>query len=208
MKPIEFWVSVGSTYSYLTVSRLPRIEAETGLTFTWRPFSVRAIMLAMDNVPFARKPVKARYMWRDIARRAAMYGLAPQLPAPYPLVEFDLANRVAIVACQEGWCRDYIRETYRRWFEHGEPAGAMPNLDASLAALGFDPEAVIDRANRPETEAAYLAATEEARARGVFGAPSFVVGDELFWGDDRLEDAISWALAGNVRRPAPLVAVG
>lgn len=208
MQPIEFWVSVGSTYSYLTVSRLPRIEAETGIRFVWKPFSVRAIMLEMDNIPFARKPVKARYMWRDIARRAQMYGLAPQLPAPYPLQEFDLANRVAIVAAQEGWCSDYVREAYRRWFDLGEPAGGRANLDATLASLGYDPEQVIDRANRPETETAYNAATEEARQRGIFGAPSFIVGEELFWGDDRLDDAISWHRRGAVRPAEPEMAIG
>lgn len=208
MQPIEFWVSVGSTYSYLTVSRLPAIEAETGIAFVWRPFSVRAIMVEMDNIPFARKPVKARYMWRDIARRAEMYGLSPQLPAPYPLAEFDLANRVAVLAAAEGWCRDYIREAYRRWFEQGEAAGGMANLDGTLSSLGYDPRDVIDRANRPEVETAYLAATDEARGKGIFGAPSFVVGDELFWGDDRLEDALSWATRGAVRRQEAAVPAG
>jgi 2-hydroxychromene-2-carboxylate isomerase len=208
MKKIEFWVSVGSTYSYLTVARLPAIEAATGLKVVWRPFSVRAIMLEMDNIPFARKPVKARYMWRDIARRAAMYVLNTRLPAPYPLAEFDLANRVAVVGQQEGWCRDYIRETYRRWFEGGAPAGSSPNLHDSLAALGHDPAAVIDRANLPATEIAYHSATEEARSRGIFGAPSFLVGDELFWGDDRLEDAIAWARFGRVGQPEPAVTAG
>ena len=66
----EFWISIGSTYSYLTVSRLPAIEETTGIRFDWRPFSVREIMIEMDNIPFATKPVKAAYMWRDIDRRA------------------------------------------------------------------------------------------------------------------------------------------
>jgi 2-hydroxychromene-2-carboxylate isomerase len=195
MASIEFWVSIGSTYSYLSVARMPAIEA-AGTKVAWRPFSVRAIMLEIGNVPFVGKPVKAAYMWRDIARRAAAHGLKPNLPAPYPLSEFDLANRVAIVAETEGWCRDYIRETYRRWFELGEAAGGRANLDATLASLGHDPEAVIDRANTGATEAAYLAATEEARGHGIFGSPSFVVGDELFWGDDRLDEAVEWARRG------------
>jgi 2-hydroxychromene-2-carboxylate isomerase len=188
----EFWISVGSTYSYLTVSRLPEIETTIGVSFDWRPFSVREIMIEMDNIPFAKKPVKAAYMWRDIERRAKMYGLHPVLPAPYPLQEFDLANRVAVVARQEGWCRDYTVETYRRWFEKGEPAGGLANLNATLQRLGREPEATIRKANTDEIQSAYKAATQEARNRGIFGSPSFCIDGELFWGDDRLEDALSW----------------
>lgn len=199
MKPIQFWFSVGSTYSYLTAMRLARVEAETGVSFDFRPFSVRAIMIEMDNVPFAKKPVKARYMWRDIERRAGKYGFPAAVPAPYPLAQFDLANRVAILGRQEGWCRDYVTATYRRWFQQGQPAGSDPNLSESLIEIGQDPERVVRLANAPEIEAAYLKATDEARALGIFGVPTFVVGQELFWGDDRLEDAISWYRTGAVR---------
>lgn len=192
MPAIEAWLSIGSTYSYLTVMRLGRVARETGIAFDWRVFSVRAIMVEMQNIPFATKPVKAAYMWRDVERRAQRYGLSPRLPAPYPLAEFDLANRVGIVARDGGWLAPYMVATYRRWFEAGQPAGAAPNLADSLREVGQDPSMVIERAQSDETEAAYLAATDEARARGIFGAPSFVVGGELFWGDDRLEDAIAW----------------
>ena len=202
MKHIEFWFSIGSTYSFLTVSRLPAIERETGIRFDWRPFSVRAIMLEMNNIPFANKPVKARYMWRDIERRAAMHGLKPTLPAPYPLTEFDLANRVAVLARAEGWCHDYVTATYRRWFLAGEPAGSEPNLGDTLRELGRDRDEVAGRAMSEAIGTAYLEATDEARSRGLFGAPSFVVGDELFWGDDRLEDAIAWFREGRLRGSA------
>src|SRR5215216_4276596 len=81
----------------------------------------------MDNIPFANKPIKAAYMWRDVERRAAMYGLNPKLPAPYPIKELELANRVAIVAAEEGWIEAYAQAAYRHWFEAGEPAGSEPN---------------------------------------------------------------------------------
>lgn len=199
----EFWFAIGSTYSYLTVSRLPALERSAGIEFDWRPFSVREIMTEMDNIPFATKPVKAAYMWRDIARRAEMHGLRPRLPAPYPLQEFDLANRIAILARQEGWCRDYVTATYRRWFEHGEPAGGPENLEAVLDSLGRDPLAIAERARAPEIGEAYAEATGEARERGIFGAPSFVIDGELFWGDDRLEDALHWLRRGGGQPSEP-----
>lgn len=189
---IDFWFSIGSTYSYLSVMRLAQVEAQAGVGFHWRPFNVRAIMIEMDNIPFARKPAKAAYMWRDIERRAAMYKMAPRLPAPYPLAELERANRVAVIAANEGWCAAYTRETYRRWFELGEPAGSEPNLSASIAKAGAEPGRVLRDADSDSAKIGLAAATEEAKALGIFGSPSFVVDSELFWGDDRLEDAIRW----------------
>ena len=198
MKKPEFWFSVGSTYGYLTVARLPKIEAAEGISFDWRPFNVREIMIEMDNVPFAKKPVKATYMWRDIERRSVMYGLHPTLPAPYPIQEFDLANRIAVLAREQGWCREYVTETYRQWFEHGKAAGGADNLETTLGTLGHNLNTVIAEAGSDGIAEAYRDATQEARNRGIFGAPSFVVDGELFWGDDRLEDALSWHKTGRV----------
>lgn len=189
---VDFWFSIGSTYSYLSVMRLAGVSAETGISFSWQPFNVRVIMREMDNIPFANKPVKAAYMWRDIERRSGQYGLHPMLPAPYPLKELELANRVAVVAKAEGWLEHYAVATYRRWFEYGEPAGSEPNLSQSIAACGQDPARAIDAANSSEANASLEAATSMARELGIFGSPTFVVGRELFWGDDRLYDAVAW----------------
>jgi 2-hydroxychromene-2-carboxylate isomerase len=150
-------------------------------------------MREMDNIPFANKPIKAAYMWRDIERRAAMYGLRPRLPAPYPLKELELANRVAVIAAAEGWLEAYAEATYRTWFEDGDPAGSEPNLSHSINEAGQDPSRAIELANSSEGIGGLEAATNDARDLGIFGSPTFVVGHELFWGDDRLEDAISWA---------------
>src|SRR5258708_3955730 len=106
---IDFWFSIGSTYAYLSIMRLAGVERATGIAFRWRPFSVRQIMAEMNNPPFSTKPVKAAYMWRDIERRAMTYGLPVRVPAPYPLAQFHLANRVAILAAAEGWVADYAR---------------------------------------------------------------------------------------------------
>jgi 2-hydroxychromene-2-carboxylate isomerase len=197
-EPIQFWFSVGSTYTYLTVSRLKDVEARTGLRFDWRPFSVRAIMREQNNIPFSAKPIKSNYMWRDIERRSALYGLPVKVPAPYPLKEFDLANRVAIVGAQEGWCSDYARATYRRWFVDGLEPGSDPNLTESLEEIGQHPRRIIDLANSAAVGNAYDIATDQARKLNVFGAPTFVVRGEVFWGDDRLDDALAWHRLGSL----------
>lgn len=195
---IDFWFSVGSTYTYLTVMRLAEVERESGIAFRWRPFSVRQIMIEMDNIPFRTKPVKAAYMWRDIGRRAAMYGLKAKVPAPYPLAEWDVANRVAVLGAVEGWVADYARASYRRWFEAGLEPGSEPNLSESLREIGQDPARVAALAAGAEIGRAYDAATAEARGLNIFGSPSFAVGGEIFWGDDRLDDAIAWHRKGTL----------
>lgn len=198
MKPIDFWFSIGSTYTCLTVLRLPAFAREHGVTFNWRPFNVRTILLEQNNIPFAGKPVKAAYMWRDIGRRARKYGLSVKVPAPYPLENLPLANQVALLGMQEAWGQDYVVATYRRWFQDGQPAGSEPNLSKSLREIGQDPERVIEAATSHAIDDALARETEEAKRIGIFGAPSFVVDGEVFWGDDRLEDAVSWAGRGRV----------
>jgi len=198
MAQLDFWVSIGSTYSYLTVMRIDRVAHAAGVSVRWRPFNVRTIMIAQDNIPFRDKPVKLAYMWRDIARRAARHGLPARLPAPYPLPQMELANRVALVGMAQGWGPDYVRATYRRWFVDGQPAGESPNLEASLTEVGQDVRAVFELADSRAVGEALEDETAEAQALGVFGAPSFAVGREVFWGDDRLEDALEWAATGRI----------
>lgn len=189
--PIDFWFSVGSLYAFLTVMRLDRIEDVSDIRFRWRPFGVRAIMIEMDNRPLS-KPAKLAYMWRDVERRAEAYGFPFERRPPYPLQNFDLANRIAVVGAEEGWCADYVRATYRRWFDDAQEAGSEPNVSESLREIGQDPRRVVDLAQSDAIGRAYAAATDEARALGIFGAPTFATGGEIFWGDDRLEDAIRW----------------
>ena len=195
---IDFWFSIGSTYTYLSVMRLPDVERATGVAFRWRPFSVHEIMIAMNNIPFRTKPAKLSYMWRDIERRAAMYGLPARVPAPCPLARRDIANSVAVLAATEGWVADYVRATYRRWFQDGLEPGSEPNLSDSLLEIGQVPELVLARAASTEITTRYSAATDGAHTLGIFGSPTFVVGPELFWGDDRLDDAIAWYRRGTL----------
>ena len=196
MKKIDFWYSIGSTYTYLSTQRLSEIERQNNVIFEWCPFSVRSRMIEMENVPFMaeKKRDKIEYMWRDVQRRANFYGFDAKVPAPYPLKEFDLANKVAILGKDQGWIKEYTILTYKKWFlEHLEP-GSEPNLSSSLKEIGLDSDDVIKQAQTDEIEQKYLKNTEMAKNKGIFGSPSFIVENEVFWGDDRCEDAIKWLL--------------
>jgi len=199
---IDFWFTTGSTYTYLAVMRLPTVERETGIAFRWRPFHLRAILQEMNHVPFADKPAKEAYMWRDLERRAGLRGVpAPRVPAPYPVRNLALSDRLAVLGVREGWGPEFVRAAYRRWFGLGQEMGGEPNVSDSLREAGQDPARVLALAEGDEIGRALKAETAAARGLGLFGSPSFVVGREVFWGDDRLEDAISWLRHSAVQRP-------
>jgi len=196
---IDFWFTMGSTYSFLSVMRLADVERASGVSFRWRPFHLLVILQEMNHVPFADKPAKSAYMWRDIERRAGMYGIPARVPAPYPVRQSIAANLVAIAGMSEGWGEDFARAAYRRWFELGQETGSEPNISESLRDIGQEPERALKRAASDEVKAMLAAETDAARALGIFGSPTFAVGRELFWGDDRLEDAVSWSTRGRVQ---------
>ena len=194
MNKIDFYFSIGSTYTYLSVSRILDVEKKYQVKFDWKPFSVRAIMKEMNNIPFPKEKMnKVNYMWRDIERRAEGYGFFAKTPVPYPLKEFDLANKLAILGLKEGWGIDYVRLTYKRWFQEGKEPAIEPNISEICKELKIDKEKVVSNANSSDIENQYLKNTESARKNKVFGSPSFIVNSEIFWGDDRMEDAITWS---------------
>ncbi len=194
MNNINFYFSIGSTYTYLSVTRILDVEKRHQVKFNWIPFSVRSIMKEMNNIPFPKdKKNKVDYMWRDIERRAEGYGFFAKTPVPYPLSEFDLANKLAILGLKEGWGIDYVRLTYKRWFQEGKEPATEPNISEIFTELKLDKEQTISKANSEEIENEYLSNTDSARKNKVFGSPSFIVNSEIFWGDDRMEDAITWS---------------
>ena len=194
MKKIEFWYSIGSTYTYLSTQRLGQIESQNEVKFEWMPFSVRSRMIEMENVPFMaeKKRDKIDYMWRDVQRRANFYGFDAKIPAPYPLKEFDLANKVAIMGKDQGWIKEYTVLTYKKWFLENLEPGSEPNLSSTLEEIGLDAKNIIKQAQADDIEQKYLKNTEMAKNKGIFGSPTFIVENEVFWGDDRCEDAIKW----------------
>ena len=194
MNEIDFWFSIGSTYTYLSVNRIAEVAKKENLSIIWKPFSVRKIMMDMDNIPFTppSKKVKSDYMWRDIERRAKFYGFDAKVPAPYPLKEFDLANQIAILGMNEGWGVDYVTLTYKRWFQEGKEPAIEPNLSEILNELNLNRDEVNKNANSEGIKSQYLRNTDNAYKQGVFGSPTFIYEGEVFWGDDRLEDCIKW----------------
>ena len=193
MNNIDFYFSIGSTYTYLSVTRILDVEKKHNVKFNWKPFSVRAIMKEMNNIPFPKdKKNKVDYMWRDIERRAEGYGFFAKTPVPYPLSEFDLANQIAILGLDKGWGIDYVRLTYKKWFQEGNEPAIDPSISEVCSELNLNKDEIIANAKHQEIEKKYLLNTESARNHKIFGSPSFISKNEVFWGDDRMEDAIKW----------------
>jgi 2-hydroxychromene-2-carboxylate isomerase len=172
--------------------RLAELERSTEIPFRWRPFHLLVILQEMKHVPFADKPTKLSYMWRD------HYGIPARLPAPYPAKHSVAANLVATVGMKE-WGVYFVRAAYRRWFQLGQETGSEPNPSESLRDIGQDPARVLALANSENAEMALAAETNAARELGIFGSPTFAVNRESFWVDDRLEDAIKWKRSEHVQ---------
>ena len=193
MKEIDFYFSIGSTYTYLSVTRILDVEKNHQVKFNWKPFSVRAIMKEMNNIPFPKDKInKVNYMWRDIERRAENYGFFAKTPVPYPLSEFDLANQIAVYGLDEGWGVDYIRLTYKKWFQEGKEPAIDPSVSEICEKLKINKDEIILKAKSKEIENKYISNTSDARNNKIFGSPTFIVNNEIFWGDDRMEDAVKW----------------
>jgi len=194
MNNVDFYFSIGSTYTYLSVTRILDIEKKHNVKFNWKPFSVRAIMKEMNNIPFPKdKKNKVDYMWRDIERRSEGYGFFAKTPVPYPLSEFDLANQIAILGLNNGWGIDYVKLTYKKWFQEGKEPAIDPSISEICNELNLNKDEIIASAKDQEIEKKYLSNTDSARNHKIFGSPSFISKNEVFWGDDRMEDAIKWA---------------
>ena len=159
----------------------------------WRPFLLGPIFKAQgwDTSPFNLYPAKGRYMVRDCERQCAALGLTFRLPEPFPQTTL-LAARVATAALDEGWGEDFSRTIYRAEFAEGRNIGDPSVVAEIVQALGQNHAAVLARAQSDEIKGQLRAETEEAQRLGIFGAPSFVAGGELFWGNDRLEQALDF----------------
>jgi 2-hydroxychromene-2-carboxylate isomerase len=190
--PLEFWFEFASTYSYPAAARIEAAAAAAGVPIAWRPFLLGPIFRAQgwNDSPFNLYPVKGRYMWRDLARVCASLELPLRQPSTFPRNGL-LAARVACRFADESWCPAFVRGVYRANFAEDRDIADPTVLASCLTAIGQPANERIAAANADKD--LLRAQTERAIALGVFGAPSFTVGDELFWGNDRLEAALeSW----------------
>ncbi len=194
MAELDFYFFTGSTHTYLTVNRIERAADEAGVSVCWRPYNLRAILLETSVVPFPPGTAKRRYMWRDIERRAALFGIPYKSEPRHPVDPTLVSLRVAMVAAREGWCPEFTKAYYRAWFMDDRPAGLDDNMPGLLASIGRDPGEVLARANAESLKTELDESANEARRIGLFGSPHFVVQGEVFWGDDRLEEALAWAV--------------
>jgi 2-hydroxychromene-2-carboxylate isomerase len=191
---LSFWFEFASTYSYPAAMRIERLAADAGATVAWRPFLLGPMFQAQgwNDSPFNIYPLKGRYMWRDLARICADAGLALRRPSRFPRPSL-VAARVACVGAAEPWGPTFVRAVYTANFVDDREIGDASVVRQLLQDVGADADAVLTRAQAADTKAELRANTDEATRLGIFGAPSFVVGDELFWGNDRLENALAWA---------------
>lgn len=195
MPRLDFWYEFASPYSYLAAMRIERAAAEANVEIAWRPFLLGPIFKAQgwNDSPFNIYPVRGRYMTRDLERCAEAIGQAFRMPDPFPANSLRAA-RLAMVGREDGWIASFSKRVFIAEFtEHADISDKFV-LSRILSGLGLDPDPVLARALAVETKSRLRSATEEAQKLGIFGAPTFVTPDgELFWGNDRLEQALQWA---------------
>ncbi len=192
---LDFWFDFASTYSYPAAMRIGPLAHEAGVTVRFRPFLLGPIFKAQgwDNSPFNIYPAKGRYMWRDIERLCDDLGLTFRKPDPMPQNSI-LAARVAL-AVEDGRRADFARAVFHAEFAEGQPIKERAVMEVLLHGLGCDADEVISRAQSIEIKDRLRAETDEAMRLGIFGAPTFITADgEMFWGNDRLERALAWAV--------------
>jgi 2-hydroxychromene-2-carboxylate isomerase len=194
MPTIAFWYEFASTYSYPAAMRVEALAAAAGLDIEWRPFLLGPIFArqGFSDSPFNLLPEKGRYMWRDLERSCAALGIDWRRPSAFPRSGL-LAARIALIARDEGWIAPFTRAVYRANFVEDRDISSAMVLGAILDGLERPALAVLERAGSPEVKVRLRAETEEATALGIFGAPSMIAAGELFWGNDRLEQAVEWA---------------
>jgi 2-hydroxychromene-2-carboxylate isomerase len=186
---IEMWFDFASPYSYLAIERIDALARDAGVRVDLRPFLLGPIFQAQgwNDTPFRLFPGKGAYMMRDIARLAEKYGVVYNRPRLFPRMSV-LPARIALLGQDEPWGRDFCLAVFRANFQHDLDIQAEDVVHA---------DGLIARGKSEAAKEALRRRVDRARNLGLFGAPTFFVDGEMFWGNDRLEDALDWT-----RRPA------
>ncbi|MNG94043.1 2-hydroxychromene-2-carboxylate isomerase [compost metagenome] len=191
---VEFFFDVGSPASYLAWTQLPALCARHGATLRYRPMLLGGVFQATGNSAPALIPAKGRYLFADLARYAARYDVPFGLPPGFPNNTLLLMRGLIATQAQDPQRFEALLEVlFNGMWAQRRNLSDMAVLEPTLRDAGFDPAAFIALAGDAQVKAALREVTEEAVARGVFGAPTCFVGEQMFFGQDRLdfiEDAL------------------
>jgi 2-hydroxychromene-2-carboxylate isomerase len=193
---LEFWFEFGSNYSYLSVMRIEQLAHKAGIAIAWKPFLLGPLFrdLGWISSPFVLQAEKGSYVWRDMARQAQKYGLQFNKPSIFPRIAL-LPMRVALHGAEQDWMGAFCRKVMCQNFVSDIDINHPENVRRALDGLVADPDDVIRQAQTDANKMRLRDQTDEARSRGIFGAPTMLVGGEMFWGNDRLDDAVAFAEA-------------
>ncbi|HEU5481430.1 MAG TPA: 2-hydroxychromene-2-carboxylate isomerase [Candidatus Tumulicola sp.] len=191
---LEFWFDFASTYSYVAASRIETLCRDAAVALRWKPFMLGPIfeMQGWRTSPFVVNPLRGGYMWRDLERLTAKYGLPWKKPSAFPRTA-ALAAKVAAAHDGEPWLGDFVRTAFAAAFGRDADLNDRRVVASLLAAAGTDSENALRIATETPRKSELRNNTERAMSLGIFGAPNCLVGDELFWGEETLEDAVAWA---------------
>lgn len=201
---LEFWYDFASTYSYPAAMRVEAMAQRAGVAVAWRPFLLGPLFhdqQGLNDSPFNAFPVKGDYMWRDLQRVCDGEGLPLVHPTQFPRNSL-LAARVATVGLEDGWTPAFSRAVYQANFVDDHDISKAEVLAPLIASVGAGPDEVLAAAASDPIKTRLKDHVRQAEERGLFGAPSFVTADgELFWGNDRLEQALEWAVRHQDQNP-------
>jgi 2-hydroxychromene-2-carboxylate isomerase len=183
MKRGEFFFDLASPYSYLAATQLPELARRTGATIAWRPFVLGAVMKATGNDMPARVANKARWMGQDLQRWAAHYGIPWQMTSHFPL---STVKAMRLVLLDETKAETVALAAFRALWAEDRNITEEPELRRIAAAGGLDVTTALAAIEDARIKDRLRANTDEAIARGAFGAPTMLVDEQLFWGNDRL----------------------
>lgn len=187
-KTVDFHFDLGSPASYLAWTQLPDLCARQGATLRYRPMLLGGVFQATGNASPATIPAKGRYLFIDLARFAARYGVPYGLPPGFPVNTLTLMRGLVGTQLRSpARFEALLAVLFNGLFAQRRNLSDSAVLDQTLEQGGFDPQAFRALAADDEVKAALRQATEAAVARGVFGAPTCFVGDDMFFGQDRLD---------------------
>lgn len=192
--PLQFWFEFASTYSYPAAMRIEKLCQENKLSLEWKPFLLGPIFQKQGwkDSPFKLFPEKGKYMWRDLERLCAKYNLPFHRPSEFPRNGLSAA-RIACAGMGQEWLPSFVRKVYEANFAKDEDIATPKILEKILKSLNQNATEILEKASSSENKDKLRLQTEEAIQLGIFGAPSFRIEGELFWGNDRLEDALAWS---------------